>query len=351
MQPDEFYMRRALELAERGAGAVSPNPMVGCVVVSGEKIIGEGWHQNYGGPHAEVNAIASIHDRSAIPGSIVYVSLEPCSHFGKTPPCTDLLIQEKVGKVIIGCLDPNPVVNGSGRKKLTDAGIPVEICSISKQAQELNKRFFTSRIKKRPYIILKWAQTKDHFIARPDYSSKWISSSLSRQWVHRWRSEEDAVLIGRTTAEKDNASLTVRDWKGRNPIRVLISRSGHFDPSWNIFDQAAPTLFYTSDNSVIPGVEVIRLREQNFIIDLLSDLNLRGVNSMMVEGGSNTLKSFIDSGCWDEARIFTAPVTFGSGIPAPEVIGLKTEEIHCGPDNLEIIRHPDSFFSHLKTVE
>lgn len=351
MQPDEFYMRRAMELAERGAGTVSPNPMVGCVVVSGEKIIGEGWHQKYGGPHAEVNAMANILDRSAIKGSTVYISLEPCSHFGKTPPCTDLLIREQVGKVVIGCLDPNPLVNGSGRQKLIDAEIPVEISTFSKQAQELNKRFFTSRIKKRPYIILKWAQTNDHFIARRDYTSKWISSPLARQWVHRWRSEEDAVLIGRTTAEKDNASLTVREWKGRNPIRILISRSGQFDPTWNIFNQTAPTLFYTTANTAPTGVEVIRFHEENFISDLLKDLHTRNINSILIEGGSNTLKSFIDSGCWDEARVFTAPVTFGSGIHAPELTGIKSEEIQCGPDKLEIIRHPDSFFSNLQAVE
>jgi diaminohydroxyphosphoribosylaminopyrimidine deaminase/5-amino-6-(5-phosphoribosylamino)uracil reductase len=352
MQPDEFYMRRALELAERGAGKVSPNPMVGCVVVSGEKIIGEGWHQEYGGPHAEVNAVNTIRDRSAIPGAMVYVSLEPCSHFGKTPPCTDLLIHQKVGKVIIGCLDPNPLVNGMGRKKLMEAGIEVEISGISKEAGDLNKRFFTSKIKCRPYIILKWAQTSDHFIARNDYSSKWISSPLSRQWVHRWRSEEDAVLVGRTTAEKDNAALTVRDWKGRNPIRVLISQSGKIDPSWNIFDKAAPTLCYISKGGTSKTTgDMIHLHEQNFIPELLSDLQRRGINSVLVEGGANTIKSFIESGLWDEARIFTAPGSFGEGISAPQLTGIKTDQFHSGPDLVEIIRHPDSFFSNLQTVE
>lgn len=341
-------MRRALELAERGAGKVSPNPMVGCVVVSGEKIIGEGWHQEYGGPHAEVNAIAAIRDRSAIPGAAVYVSLEPCSHFGKTPPCTDLLIREKVGKVIIGCLDPNPLVNGMGRKKLVGAGIEVEISGLSKEARDLNKRFFTSKIKNRPYIVLKWAQTSDLYLARNDYSSKWISSSLSRQWVHRWRSEEDAVLVGRTTAEKDNASLTVRDWKGRNPVRILISRSGKINPSWNIFDQAAPTLCYTSRNETPENTGNMILPDgQSFLPELMTDLQRRGINSILVEGGSNTIRSFIESGYWDEARIFTAPVIFGEGIIAPKLTGIKTDEFYSGPDHVEIIRHPDSFFNNL----
>ena len=348
MQPDEFYMRRALELALRGAGKVSPNPLVGCVIVSGEKIIGEGWHQEYGGPHAEVNAVNAIGDKSAIPGATVYVSLEPCSHFGKTPPCTDLLIHEKVGKVIIGCLDPNPLVNGMGRQKLMEAGIKVEISDISKEACDLNKRFFTSKIKSRPYIILKWARTSDHYIARKDYSSKWISSPLSRQWVHRWRSEEDAVLVGRTTAEKDNASLTVRDWKGRNPVRILISRSGKIDASWNIFDNAAPTLCYTSiAETPETSSDLIHLDAENFIAELMSDLHRRGINSVLVEGGTNTINSFIESGYWDEARIFTAPVSFGEGILAPQLTGIKTDEFYSGPDLVEIIRHPDSFFSNL----
>ena len=346
MQPDELFMRRAIELAERGAGTVSPNPMVGCVVVRDSVVVGEGWHQQFGGPHAEVNALGSVRDKSSVPGSTVYVSLEPCSHFGKTPPCSDLLIQQKVERVIIGCLDPNPVVNGSGIKKLKEAGIHVEISSLKNEAFELNKRFFTAQIKKRPFVILKWAQTSDRLIARVDHSSKWISSELSRQLVHRWRAEEDAILIGRNTAEKDNPLLTVRDWIGRNPLRVLIMKNGAIDPGWNIFNSTAPTLCYSSGpESSTKEIEVIKIKE-NFLPSLLSDLHSRGIISLIVEGGAATLKSFIDAGLWDEARVFTAPISFEKGIHTPELNGIKISESASGPDTLTIYRHPDSLFNN-----
>lgn len=353
MHPDELYMSRALELAERGAGSVSPNPMVGCVIVKEGEVIGEGWHQKFGSPHAEVEALRNIEDRSKIQGSTVYVSLEPCSHYGKTPPCTDLLIREKVGKVIIGCKDPNPVVNGKGIDQLINSGIAVEISKLAAQALELNRRFFTSHLKQRPYIIIKWAQTADGFIARKDYSSKWISGELSRQWVHRWRAEEDAVLIGRNTAEKDNASLTVRDWTGLNPIRILILKNGLVDASWKIFDQSAKTIcYYAEQGSKLTGIEVIHIQE-NFIPSILSDLKNRGILSVIVEGGATTLNSFIKSGLWDEARIFTSPVEFDEGISAPglESNALKISEVKIGPDTLTVFRHPDSLFSNGQTVK
>ena len=344
-------MSRALELAKRGAGSVSPNPMVGCVVVKDNEIIGEGWHQKFGGAHAEVEALRSVKNRSEIPGSTVYVSLEPCAHFGKTPPCTNLLINEKVGKVVIGCQDPNPAVNGKGIRQLEDSGITVEISKLSSQALELNRRFFTSHLKHRPYIILKWAQTTDGFVARTDYTSKWISSELSRQWVHRWRSEEDAVVIGRTTAEKDNASLTVREWTGRNPVRVMLLNNGQVNPKWNIFDQSATTLCYCAGQKIeIPGCETITCKE-NFISSILTDLNSRGIISLIVEGGAKTFKSFIDLGLWDEARVFTSPVSFGEGIAAPKIDGVKVSKINSGPDQLIIIRHPESFFSNGQAME
>jgi len=211
MTPDELFMQRALELAQLGIGYVSPNPRVGCVIVHENKIIGEGWHQKFGEVHAEVNAINSVNDQSLLKESIVYVNLEPCSHFGKTPPCVDLLIEHHVKKVVIGNLDINPLVQGQGIKKLKDAGIETITGVLEKEGHELNKRFFTFIEKQRPYIILKWAQTSDEFIAQKNFESKWISNEFSRQLVHRWRSEEDAVLVGTRTASHDNPSQTVRD--------------------------------------------------------------------------------------------------------------------------------------------
>lgn len=343
MHPDELFMRRALDLAERGTGSVSPNPMVGCVIVRNNQIIGEGWHEKFGGPHAEVMALKNVINVSQVAGSTVYVSLEPCAHFGKTPPCADVLIKERVERVVIGCTDPNPLVSGKGIAKLREAGIQVEVSTLNKQAVALNKRFITAQTKGRPYIILKWAETADGFLARIDFSSKWISSELSRQWVHRWRAEEDAVLIGRRTAEHDNASLTVRDWSGRNPIRVVLAGKGKIDPSWKVFDAAAPTWCYsTAETDQQLGIKSIALPEANFLNLVLKDLKSRGINSVLVEGGAQTLNSFIEKGLWDEARIFKAPTIFGAGIPSPSISGAKETERNIGEDVLLILTNPNS---------
>ncbi len=313
-------MQRAMELARLGFGNVSPNPMVGCVVVHHDKIIGEGFHQQCGGPHAEVNAINSIKDKQILQESTVYVSLEPCAHFGKTPPCAELLARHKVKKVIIANIDPNPLVAGKGIDILLKSGIEVEQGLLADEGRDLNKRFFKSIIDKKPWVILKWAETADGYIARGNYDSKWISNEYSRKLVHKWRAEEDAVLVGKNTALYDNPRLNVRDWEGNNPIRVVIDHNLLLDRKLNLFDQKIPTLCYNlHDHTDGEMLSFIQLKKASFLHDLLVDLNKRAVQSIIVEGGAATLSSFIEADLWDEARVFQAPICFGEGIPAPQL--------------------------------
>ena len=322
MTPDELFMKRTFELALNGVSRVSPNPVVGCVIVYDNKIIGEGWHKQYGQAHAEVNAVESVQDKSLLTKSTVYVNLEPCSHTGKTPPCADLLIRHKVKKVVVSNVDTNPLVGGRGIQKLKDAGIEVENGILETEGRELNKRFFTFVEKKRAYIILKWAQTKDGFIARKNFDSKWISNEHSRQLVHRWRAEEDAVLVGKMTALKDNPSLSVRDWVGRNPIRIVIDRNLELPQTLNLFDHNQKTICYNLLKSEEQkNISLIRLHEKNFIPDLVEDLYKQKIQSVIIEGGSQTIELFIDLGLWDEARIFTSTQIFKEGILAPQVTG------------------------------
>ena len=337
MTQDELFMRRALELARTGLGSVRPNPCVGCVIVSDGQIIGEGWHRAYGGPHAEVNAIASVAEPLQLRDSTVYVTLEPCSHFGKTPPCADLLIRHGVGKVIIATMDTNPLVGGAGILKLKKAGIEVVTGVLEAEAREINKRFFTLVEKRRPYIILKWAQTADRFIARTDFSSKWISNEYSRQLVHRWRSEEAAVMVGTSTAEHDNPELSVRDWTGLNPIRVVPDRYQRLDASLRLFDHRQPTLCYTlSRSEEQENLTFVRLQDENFFPLIVNDLYERGIQSVLVEGGKHALNFFIKSGMWDEARVFSSRQSFGDGIEAPTFRGNLLSRTEVMSDTLEI---------------
>lgn len=316
----EQYMQRALELAKNGLGAVSPNPMVGCVVVHDNAIIGEGWHKKYGGAHAEVNALNSVKNKTLLKESVVYVTLEPCSYHGKTPACSDLLIRSNIKKVIIATLDPNPKVSGNGIKALQLAGIEVETGILEQESIELNKRFFLNQKLNRPYVILKWAQTKDGFIARKNYDSKWISNEYSRQLVHKWRAVEDTILIGKNTAQYDNPSLTVRDWKGNNPVRVVLDRNLELKTDLTLFDGMVKTLVYNvKESRKRSGYECIKLNERNFSAHVLADLYNRGIGSLIVEGGSQVLTNFISLGLWDEARVFTSSQEFREGINAPTI--------------------------------
>jgi diaminohydroxyphosphoribosylaminopyrimidine deaminase/5-amino-6-(5-phosphoribosylamino)uracil reductase len=304
-------MLRALELAKMGRGSVSPNPMVGCVIARDGVIIGEGWHKKFGEPHAEVNAIASIKDKKLLGASVVYVNLEPCSHHGKTPPCVDLLLEHQVKKVVVSNLDINPLVGGNGIRKLKDNQVEVVTGVLQKAGNELNKRFFTFMAKNRPFVLLKWAETADGFIAHENYESKWITHEHSRQLVHRWRSEEDAVLVGTRTARHDDPRLNVRDWVGRNPVRVVIDRFLRLSDQLHLFDRSQPTLCYNlSRHEEHKNLAMVRLGEENFLGEMLQDMYQRGIQSVMVEGGAETLKNFIDKGLWDEARVFRAPRVF-----------------------------------------
>lgn len=334
---DELYMTRALELGELGRGKVSPNPMVGCVIVQGDIIIGEGYHQKYGEAHAEVNAVNDVKDQTLLKGSTAYVTLEPCAHFGKTPPCANLLVEKKVGKVVIAALDSNPLVGGEGVKILKDAGIEVQTGVLEKEARWQNRRFFTQIEKNRPYVILKWAQTQDGFVARKDFSSKWISNSSSRQLVHKWRSEEDSILVGKNTAKFDDPALNVRDWIGKNPLRLVIDSRLELSQSLKLFDQAVPTICYNTQKSEEKGnLEFVKLNPGFSINSILKDLQKRKVQSLIVEGGSFLLNKFLESELWDEARVFTSQNKFEEGIAAPVITKPASEIVSVLEDRLAI---------------
>jgi diaminohydroxyphosphoribosylaminopyrimidine deaminase/5-amino-6-(5-phosphoribosylamino)uracil reductase len=323
---DLLFMRRAMELAGRGRGSVSPNPLVGCVIVHDGRILGEGWHERYGEPHAEVNAVQHVQDQQLLRQSTVYVTLEPCAHFGNTPPCADMLVRVAVKRVVISNVDPNPLVAGKGIDKLKAAGIEVSIGLMQREGLDLNSRFFTMMQKERPYIILKWAQTADGFMARENHDSKWISNVYSRQLTHKWRTEEDAILVGTQTALRDNPRLTSRDWTGRHPTRVVIDRKMILSTDLHLFDGTAPTIRYNQFvNETRPDETCVMIADENFIGGVLKDLYTRKIQSLLVEGGPTTLDHFISVGLWDEVRMFVAPVRFGKGLPAPRPVGRSSE--------------------------
>jgi diaminohydroxyphosphoribosylaminopyrimidine deaminase/5-amino-6-(5-phosphoribosylamino)uracil reductase len=336
---DELYMRRALELAQLGLGTVSPNPMVGCVIVHQDRVIGEGWHRKYGEAHAEVNAINSVVDKSLLAESTVYVNLEPCSHHGKTPPCADLLISHSIKEVVIANMDTNPLVGGKGIVKLEEAGIKVKTGVLESEGRELNKRFFTFLEKKRPYIILKWAQTADGFIARKNYDSKWISGEESRKLVHKWRSEEDSIMVATHTAQYDNPRLDVRDWSGVSPVRIVIDKKLELPSSLNLFDGTVETLCYNlKKDEKRDGVEFIKVTEENILKNILTNLYERNIQSVIIEGGAALHKSFIELHIWDEARVFVSNTVFGGGIDAVRLSLPYKEEI-INEDKLLVYRN------------
>ena len=334
-----LFMQRALELAERGKGQVRPNPLVGCVIVHEGKIIGEGYHEQYGGPHAEVNAIASVNDPQLLAEATAYVSLEPCSHWGKTPPCANLLLEKGIKSVVVATLDPNPLVAGKGVQLLRDAGVEVTVGLLEQEARWQNRRFFCQQEKHRPYLILKWAQTQDGFLARENKDSKWISGTQSRQLVHQWRAEEQAILVGKNTALHDNPRLNVRDWTGNDPIRVVLDSKLELPADLHLFDQQIPTLCYnTLKKEPLPNLEWVQLPELS-LEALLADLQRRHIQSLLVEGGSQVLQQFLKTGLWDEARVFTSQTTFGRGIAAPAFTQIPAESYSVGEDQLDVYYH------------
>ena len=334
-------MSRCLELASKGLENVSPNPMVGSVIVHENKIIGEGYHKEFGKEHAEVNAIVSVKNKSLLKYSTLYVNLEPCAHFGKTPPCSNLIIEHKIPKVVIGCVDTFSDVNGKGILKMEKAGIEINIGVLEKESQELNKRFFTFHEKKRPYIILKWAESKDGFIAPKDQIAPfWMTSSNSKKLVHQFRAEEDAILVGRVTAEKDNPSLTVRDIKGQNPTRIIIDKDLKLSRKLILFNNEAKTIiFNTQITKKINSNYYIKIDYSNMINNILHELYKQNIQSLIVEGGTKTLQSFIDEKLWDEARIFTANKTLIEGVKAPRIEGEIIYETTIDKDQLEIVKN------------
>jgi diaminohydroxyphosphoribosylaminopyrimidine deaminase/5-amino-6-(5-phosphoribosylamino)uracil reductase len=329
----EQYMNRCMQLAKLGAGNVAPNPMVGSVLVFDDKIIGEGYHQKYGEAHAEVNCVNSVEDENKwlIEKSTIYVSLEPCSHHGKTPPCVDLIIKNKIKKVVIGCIDVYKEVAGKGIQKLRDAGIEVVTGVLEKDCIDFNKRFFTFHQKYRPYVILKWAQSVNGKIAAtpeiPRENIKgmdkrtFISNEYSNRLVHKWRSEEAAILIGTNTAVFDDPILTTRLWPGKNPLRIVVDKELQLSPALKIFNSDAKTIIYNlkkdanRDNSVF-----IKLEKENFTEQILHSLFEMNIQSVLVEGGAKTLQAFIDNDLWDEARVIINKDLFlENGISAPEL--------------------------------
>lgn len=336
----EFYMQRCLELAAKGAGRVAPNPMVGCVIVHDGHIIGEGWHQQYGGPHAEVNAIRSVEKEALLKQATLYVSLEPCSHFGKTPPCSDLIIEKQIPYVVIGCMDENPLVRGRGVQKLIEHGVDVKIGVLEKESRHLNRRFFTAMVKQRPYILLKWAQSADGFIDHDRDQNNGeraiVSSPEAHLLVHRWRSEEAVILVGTNTVIADDPQLTVRLVEGPNPVRVTFDRRERIPPYAKILDATAPTIiFHEGAHYHTDRAEYIPIDfNGDPIREALAVLHERKFLSVLVEGGAAILNKFLAANLWDEVRVFVSQNDFSAGVKAPEMSGSPAEKQTVGPDEL-----------------
>ena len=332
-------MKRALELASKGLGHVAPNPMVGCVIVCDGKVIAEGFHEQYGSAHAEPNAIKQVSDE-LLKQSTLYVTLEPCSHFGKTPPCADLIINKGIKKIVVGNLDTNPLVSGKGIQKLKDAGIEVEYGILDKECRALNKRFFTFHEKKRPFVILKWAQTQDGFISRwplPELKEdNWITGKESKELVHQWRAQEQAILIGYNTLINDNPLLTTRLASGKNPIRLVLSRTIDLPTDLNVFNDDAKTIILNPlQDEIKNNIEFVKINWNKKAQEVLDYCFKNNISSIIVEGGTNTIYNFMNINAWDEAQVFVNPAKkFEHGISAPEINLKKITPIKVGNDVL-----------------
>jgi len=327
-----IYIERCITISKNGLGVTRPNPMVGAVIVHNNKIIGEGYTSSYGGNHAEVNAINAVKNQNNLKEATLYVTLEPCSHFGKTPPCSDLIIHKGIPKVVIGTIDTHSKVAGKGIEKLRKAGINVITNVLESECINHHKRFFSFHNKQRPYIILKWAETADGFIAPEIKNEKkpiWITNYLSRQLVHKWRTEEQAILIGTNTAIEDNPSLTARDWKGHNPIRVVIDKTNKLPKSLSVFNSDAKTI-------IIDKLKVDFNPSNEIAQQICKILHANNINSIIIEGGSKTLQAFINEGLWDEARVFTGNSLFKKGVKAPIFKGNLISEEKIINDTLKI---------------
>lgn len=349
-EEDKIYMLRCLQLAKLGSGLVAPNPMVGAILVHEKKIIGEGYHKKYGEAHAEVNCINSVHEnkKHLIPESVLYVSLEPCAHYGKTPPCVDLIVRSKIPKVVIGCVDVFTEVNGKGIERLKQNGIEVTIGVLEKECIELNKKFFTYQSLKRPYIILKWAQTANNKIAASNNKRLLISNELSNKLVHKWRAEATGILIGTNTARKDDPELTNRLWSGNSPVRLIIDLDLKLPGDLKIFKNTATTIVFNLHKKSDAFLEPLDKRvyyyqisdRENIIEEILQACYELKIQSILVEGGRKTLQSFIDKNLWDEARIITNRKMFvGEGISAPALTDAQLQyEFYLNDDLISIYK-------------
>lgn len=347
---DSIYIQRCLQLAAQGREKAAPNPMVGAVIVHQGKIIGEGYHTACGLAHAEVEAINSVRDHALLKESTMYVSLEPCSHFGKTPPCASLIIEKQIPKVVIGTLDPFPAVSGNGVRMLREANIDVTVGVDEEDCRRLNKAFFCYLEKKRPYIILKWAQTKDGFIDKERTAGEKpqptpISCELTRSHVHKLRSEVQAILVGTNTAIKDNPSLTVRFWSGNNPTRLLLDRTLRVPEDSVLFDGKVKTIVFTEkQRSNKPNLQYIRIPfERNPVLEIVDELYNQCLPSLLVEGGSQLLQSFIDLDLWDEVQVEVADCEFGSGVHAPRFLAAPSSVEQIGKSVMYHYYKPGAF--------
>jgi diaminohydroxyphosphoribosylaminopyrimidine deaminase / 5-amino-6-(5-phosphoribosylamino)uracil reductase len=352
---DIFYMKRCLELALNGQGSVAPNPMVGAVIVHNNRIIGEGYHIKYGEAHAEINAINSVKDKSLLKESTLYLSLEPCSHYGKTPPCTDRIIESGIPRIVVATKDVNPKVSGRGIENLRKEGRKVDVGVLEKEAVEQNRRFFTYHEKKRPFIILKWAHTLDGFIdtiRKPNdpIAPVWITNEMARSLVHRWRSEEQTIMIGTNTVEKDNPMLTVRNWGGRTPLRVIIDRKLRLPLNSNVFDGNYPTLLFIGNNTsasarkndfvTIQNLEMVSIDfAKGMETQLLKEFYDRQIISVIIEGGAKFINSFLEKNLWDEARVFIGNRFFYNGTKGPNFTGIPLSFNDIGDSKLFVYRN------------
>ena len=335
IEVEEKYMARCIALAKGGRGYTSPNPMVGAVIVHEGRVIGEGFHRRCGEAHAEVNAIASVKDESLLRNSTIYVSLEPCSHYGKTPPCAELIVRKGIPRVVVGCMDPFPAVSGRGVRRLREAGVEVVTGVMEREAKALNKSFMTLQTKGRPYVILKWAESADGFIdrRRTDVSERAVvlSTPDTARWVHKLRSEVAAIMVGKRTALLDNPSLNVRHWYGRNPLRVVLDRCLEIPSTYHLLDGSSPTLVFTEKEvaNSVHNVEYVRIDFANSVVkQVLDELAARKIDSLLVEGGARLIQSFVAEDTWDEARVETSSLHIGEGVKAPSLEGHIVQSVN-----------------------
>ena len=346
MNSHETYIKRCLHIAKNGLGITRPNPMVGSVITHNNKIIGEGFTSEYGSNHAEVNAINSVKNKDLLKESTIYVTLEPCSHYGKTPPCSDLIIKHKIPKVVIGCVDDFEKVAGQGIKRLRASGAEVIVGVLENECRTHHKRFFTFHNKKRPYIILKWAESADEFLApttKNEQKPVWITNTYSRQLVHKWRGEEQTILVGTSTVLADNPSLTTRDYIGKNPTRIVLDRQGKLSNTLAVFNEEAETIIISEKikpaNGHIKYNTIDWNNTSTIAAQIASVLYNNNINSVIIEGGAKTLQTFIDENLWDEARVFSGQTLFKTGVKAPRFSGRLISEEHLLTDTLKIYNH------------